>query len=233
MKIGILGAPGAEKSKFARGLSRAMPTKTAVVDNYAQRLQKASGLALGPWASYSENLMIAGMREMERAVKQGDHQITVGTIMDTMTYVMVYSDIIIHSYSRQELANIYHNAQAIVSGLSLWYTETWDYDICFFLPYEPPASADLNQRFSYTLSSAYSQVIDTFYVPNVFELTGTISEKIEIAREIIASFEEHEDPTRTQSVDSPSDEESTVRVSSEDGTSGGDSSIAVSDVPLD
>lgn len=234
MKIGILGAPGAEKSKFARGLAKNLDGNVAVVDHYVQRLKKASGLALGPWASYSENLMIAGVREAERAIKQGDHQITVGTIMDTMTYIMVYSDILISNNRAEDRAQIYHTGQAVVSGLSLWYTETWDYDVCFFLPFVGKVKeGDLVAGFSYTLDGAYSDVLDTFYVPNVFGLEGKTNERIEIAREVIERLTEVEDSQESPQSDPPSDEGQSVRRGSEDGAGGRDTPVAMSDMPID
>lgn len=228
MKIGVLGAPGAGKTKFAQGLAKSLGD-TTVVDNYVQRLQKSSNLALGPWASYSENMMIAGVREAAR-LKQHDktNQITVGTIMDTMVYIMVHCDNSVNSNTRDKAAAIYQESHAVVNGMTLWYNYTWDYDVCFHLPYAK--TEEFN--FSTKMNEAYSPVLETFFVP-VYGLEGDTKGRVEIASQVIEILERDEASRTAANLESSKDEKRSVRSSSKDGTGVGDSPRPMPDVPLD
>lgn len=226
MKIGLLGAPGSGKSKLARALAKNLGG-AVVVDNYVQRLQKRTGLALGPWASYSENMMVAGVREAERKAKSGEHQITVGTIMDTMAYVMMYSDVVIHRQDRHEAMTTYYEAQAVVNGLNMWYTQTWNYDLCFYLPI-----SGQDDLFSETLSQTYPTIVEAFYVPVVYELTDS-TERVNVAREII-EITARDEADHDDSATGPSSyEERAVRSGSEDGKDVRDSPRPMSNVSSD
>lgn len=181
MRIGVLGPPGVEKSKFARALGKEFGLK--VVDNYVQRLQKASELALGPWSSYAEHFMVAGLRLAEEA-KVGDERITVGTSIDTLTYAMVKSDVVMHQSSEAARA-VYLSAQAAVQGLTLMYTETWEYHLSFLLPYNDEQREELGRGWETTLDDAYAPVIESYGVPFTYTLHGTTAERIKVATEII------------------------------------------------
>lgn len=231
MKIGLLGAPGAGKSKLAKALAKNLDG-AVVVDNYVQRLQKRTSLALGPWASYSENLMIAGVREAERKAKPGEHQITVGTMMDTMAYVMLYSDVVMHRQDRHEAMTTYYEAQAVVNGLSMWYTQTWDYDLCFYLSIPDSDTDRIEDRFALTLDQTYPTIVEAFYVPAVYELLNS-SERVNVAREIIEIAERDEAERSGTATDPSSDEERSVRSGDEDGADVGDPPRPMSNVPGD
>ena len=231
MKIGILGAPGAGKSAFARGLAKSLGD-TNVVDNYVQRLQKSTDLALGPWAPYHENLMIAGVREAARSKKSDSkHQITVGTIMDTMVYVMAYSDIAMHT-DPSRAQQVYVDTRSVVNGLTLWYNTTWDYDVCFFLPRQgEPKSKDILDEFYHDLSQVYPTVLETFFVVT-YGLEGETKERVQVAREVIGILERDEEARANQADESTEDQERSIRSGSSDGESIGDSSQPVPDVPV-
>lgn len=203
MKIGILGAPGAGKSKFTRALQRKLGN-TSVVDNYARRLQKQTGLALGLWASYSENFMVAGLRQAGElhAFDKLEHTITVGTLMDTMVYAMVKSDVVIHN-STAERQVVFTNAQAAVSALSLWYTETWNYDLCFFLPL-PKSDPHVWQD---SVNDAYAPVLEQFYVPNVYSLDGDAKERADIASKVIEIFSREQAEASAEAEDATAEQQ--------------------------
>lgn len=231
MKIAILGAPGSGKTKFANRLAKSLRTdeglKIRVIDNYAQRIQKSSGLALGPWASYSENFMVAGERMQLESAQKADYQITCGTIIDTIVYAMVKSDVIFHNDSDQERRYVYAHAQGAVNGLSVWYTETWNYDIGFFLPLEK----ENKHRWTDSINDAYSPVVESFLVPNIYSLEGDQKERAEIASKVIEIFEREQ--AGLGETEASEIEQQTVRSGNSDGEDGGNSAKAVPDVPID
>lgn len=181
MKIGVLGPPGVGKTKFARQLAKRFGLK--LVDGYVQRLQRSTGLALGPWSTYSENFMIAGVRQAaEERVSKID-TITTGTIADTITYAMVKTDVALHS-SRAAAQENYTVAQGAIQGLSMWYTETWDYHISFYLPYDASQKAN-SMAWGKALDAAYPHVLESFQVPFVYTLNGPPSDRVKLAQEIL------------------------------------------------
>ena len=181
MRIGILGPPGVEKSKFARALGKEFGLK--VVDNYVQRLQKSTELALGPWSTHSENFMVAGVRLAEE-YKAGEDRITVGTVIDSIVYSAVHSDVILHNSQAGHQA-AYAAAQGAMSGLSLIYGQTWEYHIAFLLPYSQKQREERGKVWETALDEAYLTVIESYGVPFVCPLAGTTADRIKIATEII------------------------------------------------
>jgi hypothetical protein len=136
MKIGILGPPGAGKTKFANRLRRLMAQEddnasVTVVDGYAQRIQRDTGLALGPWANWSESYMVAGYRRVQelRARKNYTHVITVGTILDTVYYCGLAAESFdVYGDSQSKIATA-----SAMAGAGIWLRSDWDYDLGFIL----------------------------------------------------------------------------------------------------
>lgn len=232
MKIGILGAPGAGKSAFAKGLAKELGD-AHVVDNYVQRLQKSTDLALGPFAGYTENLMVAGVREAARLkVNDAKYQIAVGTIMDTMVYVMVHSDVSLHNNAAEKM-QVYADARAVVNCMTLWYNYTWDYDVTFFLPHQgEPKSQNLADYFPHEMSKAYPAVLETFFV-TTFGLDGTTKERVKVAREVIDILERDEAARADQEDESSEDPQRSVRHGVNPGEDIGDPPESVPDVSVE
>lgn len=182
MRIGILGAPGVGKSKLARAIGK--KHEITVVDGYIQRLQKQTDLALGAWSSYSEHFMVAGHRLAAEAKVGDDKRITVTTIIDTITYAAVKSDVTMGKGPEHARA-VYLSAQGAMQGLSLIYSETWDYDIVFWLPYSDVQRREKSGTWELALDSAYPAVLESFEVPYAYAVEGSHSDRFNFINETI------------------------------------------------
>lgn len=139
MNIGIVGPPGAGKTKLAKKMALELTAlhpaglKAKIVDGYASKLQRDTGLALGPYASWSESYMVAGYRRaLELKARQNnDHVITVGTILDTMYYCGITARQEIYG-SRDPQTSQMAMASAM-SGIGIWFRSDWDYDLSFII----------------------------------------------------------------------------------------------------
>jgi hypothetical protein len=184
VRIGLIGAPETGKSKLARALAKKLDIP--VVDNYVQRLQKKTDLALGPWSSYSELIMVAGHRMAEEERVGHDGRITVGTMVDSLAYAAVHADVLIH---RREDPNdrrsSYVSAQGAMQGLTLMYGETWDYDISFLLSYSDEQKKKKSGTWEVALDAAYVTVIESLGVPFVYKVEGDHNSRLQIIEDTI------------------------------------------------
>jgi hypothetical protein len=192
MKIGIIGAPGSGKSKFAKDLGKAYDL--AIVDNYVQHLKDNTNLELGYWASYSENFMIAGVRmAIEHRYKNA---ITAGTILDTILYCAIKHDII--SYQNEtvrQAAQIseYAKVNSAMNGMGMMYTESWLYDLAFYLPLEEQAVS--KDSLNIVIDNEIPNLLEVFNAP-VITLTGNHDDKVRLAKEVITiAFEDKVTPS--------------------------------------
>jgi hypothetical protein len=182
MKIGLIGAPGAGKSKLAKALAKRYDLK--VVDNYAQKIQKDTDLALGPWVIHSENLMVAGARLAAEYRYVKDDTITAGTIIDSLTYAAVKSDVSLRR-DPESVRNTYITAQSAMHALTMMLAETWRYDICFFLPLEESVKKKIGQVWQVTLDTAYPLVLESYGLDYTYTLNGDFKDRLKVAEEAI------------------------------------------------
>jgi hypothetical protein len=226
MKIGLIGAPGAGKTKFAKALAKEYDLK--VVDNYAQKIQKGTSLALGLWATHSENLMVAGTRLVaEYSVVQAD-TITVGTVIDSITYAAVKSDIAM-SNNPESLRSMYSTAESAMMALSLILAETWEYHLAFYLPLDPDNIPE--ERWKQTLDSAYPVVLESFDPQYVYRLDGPHTQRLKLAKEIIDLATSTKESEKEAADSSPAQtDERSYGARTGDGESIGDAPISVPDL---
>lgn len=181
MKIGIMGAPGSGKSKFAKDLGEAFGL--IAVDDYVQQLKDNTGLELGHWASYSENFMIAGVRMAEE--RQFKDTVTAGTILDTLLYCAMKHDITMGSkgaiqqaYERSEYARV----NSAMNAMGMMYTESWSYDLAFYLPFGT-LSLTKGTELDKLYDSEIPHLLEVFHAP-VITLTGSHDDKVRLAKEV-------------------------------------------------
>lgn len=186
MRIGILGAPGAGKSKLVRALAK--EHGLTPVDGYVQRLQKATDLALGPWASYSEHFMVAGHRLAAENKAGLDKRVCAGTIIDSIVYAAVKSDVAMAAGPDAARA-VYLSAQASMQGLALIYSETWDYDISFWLPYSEEERLARSGTWEVAIDDAYPAVVESYSVPNTFAFEGGHFDRLKVINDTIEMIE--------------------------------------------
>jgi len=136
MRIGVMGAPNAGKSKFARRLKKELEgmyqaETWKIVDGYVEKLQKATDMAYGRFGNYVDNFQVAfKRRELELA---HENTITCGTIVDTNAYAFM----IVEPNVDDELFTMqYQRIEALTRTLAIMYVDTWDYDYAFYLPTE-------------------------------------------------------------------------------------------------
>ena len=203
MRVGLIGAPGSGKSKLGRLIAKEY--EITLVDNYVQRLQKATNLALGPWSSYAEHMVVAGHRYAAEEKVGPTDRVTAGTMIDTLTYAMVKSDVEFqygtkNNTEKERIAAMYASAQAGIRGLTLFLTETWDYDLSFFLPFSDDAAKKADP-WSLALDNAYPAVIESYNPPYTWRLDGTTEERFGIVKESIDFIREKQETEATEAVE--------------------------------
>lgn len=108
IRIGIIGAPGAGKTRFASALKRSMPENNfLVIDGYADKLNQKLEMSLGIEASYLPNVHIASLREQEvrKAVIEERNFIVCGTMFETLCYSGFHTEVIANGPGTNEQKN--------------------------------------------------------------------------------------------------------------------------------
>lgn len=225
MKIGILGAPGAGKTEFANdlaySLSEWLEDRPLVLDteNVVTDLRKTTGREYGHFGNHIDDFQIvfkrleweqhwSGLNTMNRAT------ITVGTVLDSVVHNFVRSEET--ARTRNEVALTTVRLQTIAGTFGLLYTDTWDYDYAFHIPYEG------EDRMSKLMDLALRELVKTYRAPVLTFTQETDEPKAELAYKAIRALEEE----RVETAD-----ERGVRPSDEAGKAERNSSESVPDVP--
>lgn len=104
-RIGLIGAPGAGKTRLASAIKRAMPEENfLVVDNYVEKICKKLDMAKGVDASYLPNMHIVSTREQEvrKASLESRNFIVCGTIFESLCYSGFHAEVIANSPGDQD-----------------------------------------------------------------------------------------------------------------------------------
>lgn len=168
MNIAIIGPPGSKKTKLSKLMKSNLAGPAAIVDGYANRLQRDTDLALGPWATWSENYMIAGYRRAIelKARRSADHVITVGTILDTMYYCGLASQAENSGVNLDEYATQLATTAAM-GGIGLWFRSDWDYDLAFIIEYNERGKA-FTEAWRYQYSEDIKHLGQSLSIPGLF-----------------------------------------------------------------
>jgi hypothetical protein len=200
MRIAILGGRKSGKTAFANALAKALEEaghgQFKLVDDYVLSLGDRTNLALGHWATYIENLMVATERiaaELEvGAIYPDSNTITVGTIFDTIAYTVLRAEVERDTpRGRLEVAR----AEATLRAMGMLVADTYDYEYAFFLPYS-------------TSSDAWDNAV-TKLIPQVAEqhfqyitvLDGDLDYNVELATKIISELEEQSESSQDQTTE--------------------------------
>jgi hypothetical protein len=120
---------------------------------------------------------------------------------------MVHSDVVMHQ-SAEAARAVYLTAQAAVNGLSMWYSDTWDYHLGFYLPYQEGQRREREGTWEGALDDAYPHVLESFQVPFTYTLNGSHDERVQFASEVINYYQTEPAPIDGEAeVESPEVEE--------------------------
>lgn len=195
VKVGILGAPGSGKTRFARRLSKCLNTETdpwKVIDGYVDRWTKRTGNPGGPifdHYAYKVNLQILAERWTleEEAAEKGYSTITCGTIFETLIYAAAQSIGIPHMTEDMMLAET-HVAQTMMSNLGLLATLFYDYDCLFYLPLTNEAVKADPFGWGQVVDAKLDEVL-TGQNKEAIVLDGTVKHRIQTATRTIESIQ--------------------------------------------
>jgi hypothetical protein len=211
MNIAIIGPPGAKKTKLAKKMKDVLED-CVVVDGYVNKLQRDTGLALGPWATWSENYMVAGYRraaELRLRNSTATNVITVGTILDTMYYCGLASQAEIAARGDADPYGTQLATTAAMSGIGLWFRTDWDYDLAFVM--ERNKGDDWIVQYSEDIKP----LAQSLSIPGLFRY------------ESLEQFDEH---IFAQIVEAASNDGQGIRSSGGSSEEGGETTIDLSDV---
>lgn len=189
MKVVLLGAPGADKTKIARRIVRRLNNdgKTwTVIDGYVDRLRNRTGWVFGTQSHLRNTIQILGERWTleDEAFHKGLSSITCGGIYETMIYSA--AQVIATSSLGDEdlLVAEYAIAQMTMQLLGALENHTFDYDAMFYLPLTEPADS-----WEGVVDAKILEVLEGFFRYAV-TLEGTDRQKVDRATEIIQVIEQ-------------------------------------------
>lgn len=216
MKIGILGAPGSGKTRFANELQQEFHDTipigeggvTYVLDGYVGELRNNTGREYGEFGDFVDDLQVVFKRREWELTWRDARTITCGTVLDSVIHNFLRTEA--PAKERYEVGLHLERLKSVAATFGLLYMDLWDYDYAFFLPTD-----DEYGRAMRSLIATYRAPVFTFN-PEVPD-----DEKASTAIAAIRSLEEDQ---------LPAPQERRVRSGSEDGGEDGDSPDSVPDV---
>lgn len=156
MDFCVTGAPGSGKSDFALDLALALDQgkeSWVVIDGYADEVRKETKLALGGWAGWGGNFIVAAERLKAELswYKREQQYIVVGSAIETIVYFSLNGS---SSVSSED----YTRVAAFMKMMSMLIADFHVYGVTFFLPL-PTDHED------YWLSQEIETALDVLGVP--------------------------------------------------------------------
>lgn len=189
MKVALLGAPSAGKTRVANGLISRLNGGNftwQTVDHYVTKLAKRTGLPYDYKADFPQNFAVVAERwnAEAQARKNYENTITCGTIYDTYAYALAV-----------EFPRPHTEAQMVAQAeymdicwrfLGAMEDVTADYDLLFYLPYKDPVpeSAPIVDRWHAVVDQKIPEVLEAEF-RRAYTLSGTTKERVNAALEKI------------------------------------------------
>lgn len=192
MKIALLGAPGAGKTRIARELRAALAEKYGafvLIDNYVQQLEKRTNFAYGHFASYVPNLTVALDRTGIENKHADNNTITCGTIFDTISYTILHGREAARFSPEGQLEMV--RANATLGTMGMLVADTFNYNYAFYLPYSEKAKTK-RSKLDVILDATIPLIVEENFM-HITRLEGTIKEKVDFAVQIIDKLEDAEE----------------------------------------
>lgn len=194
MKIAILGAPGAGKSKFATALAKELRKETdnprkdvQIVDGYVDALKKRTGFEFSMHATYPQTFQIFGERltkEQEALSSGAQTLIVVGSIYETIAWagIRVASD----SYFNDD-PTIHTWGRLTMQTLGMLESLTFNKDILFFLPLSAKTLKAEGKSYATVLDTKLPEIVSGHF-KRLVQLDGTNKKKVDYAIKTVRAF---------------------------------------------
>lgn len=185
----VTGAPGAGKSAIAALIAEYYDLD--LVDNYAQDLAKDMDIALGLWASYVPNLMVAMEREKadHKARRSGERGVVVvGSLIESMAYAGIKAELAGQQITTPQQQGVVQREMFGMQFCGLMLQDLMRFQHFFFvkLPTEVivPGVEPKFDNATRSLDNAISTIIGQISVP-MHELTGSLDQQLESVKDTI------------------------------------------------
>lgn len=187
--VSIIGAPGAGKSELAEAI--AAEYDMVVVDNYAQDLAADMDIALGFYASYVPNLMVAMEREKadHKARRSLDRNVVVvGSLIESVAYAGLQAEYHGMQISTPQQQGVLQREMLGMQVLGVMLQDLMKFHHYFYVPLpveiEVPGKESKFDNATRSLDRAIAQIVGQLGVP-VHELKGSLDAKLEAVKDTI------------------------------------------------
>jgi hypothetical protein len=192
MKVAILGAPGAGKTKISKKLVNSLNKQGdlgqwKLIDGYVDKLRQRTNLPFGQVSTFAHNLAVITDRwVLEReAQEKGFHTVTCGSIYESI----MYSTFATNFFSTQEDMMVYDQLfyKAMMEALGGLEARTYDYTAIFRLEWTVPLVTERGHTWEGVINEKLPEALDGFN-KYAIPLTGTDKSKAQAAEEVIRAI---------------------------------------------